>query len=84
MRDKPTLTPSIILRNKRYHHLSIFMPENLLRTAIEQAFAIGILAVEMEATTLYAFAQARHKPVICFANVTNQTGQAEGNFKESE
>lgn len=44
----------------------------------------GILAVEMEASALYAFAQARHCPVICFAHVTNQMGQIEGDFDKGE
>mgnify|MGYP000651519255 CR=1 FL=1 len=38
--------------------------------AIEAARAKGILAVEMEAAALYAFAEARGKPVLCFAHVT--------------
>ena len=34
----------------------------------------GILAVEMEAAALYAFATAKQRDVICFAHVTNQMG----------
>lgn len=52
--------------------------------AIEAARAAGILAVEMEAAALYAFAQARQKPVICFAHVTNQMGNIEGDFEKGE
>lgn len=52
--------------------------------AIEQARAAGILAVEMEAAALYAFAQARQKPVVCFAHVTNQMGNIEGDFEKGE
>lgn len=44
----------------------------------------GILAVEMEASALYAFAHARHRPVMCFAHVTNQMGQIEGDFEKGE
>jgi uridine phosphorylase len=51
--------------------------------AIEAARAQGILAVEMEAAALYAFAQARAKPVLCFAHVTNQMGQI-GDFEKGE
>jgi uridine phosphorylase len=51
--------------------------------AIAVARAQGILAVEMEAAALYAFAQARAKPVLCFAHVTNQMGQA-GDFEKGE
>ena len=42
----------------------------------------NLLAVEMEAAALYAFAQARTKPVICFAHVTNQMGRIEGDFEK--
>ena len=43
----------------------------------------GLLAVEMEAAGLYAFAQARSRHVLCFAHVTNQMGQA-GDFEKGE
>ena len=36
----------------------------------------------MEAAALYAFAAARGKPVLCFAHVTNQMGQVEGDFEK--
>jgi uridine phosphorylase len=36
----------------------------------------------MEAAALYAFSQARDKPVICFAHVTNQMGSIEGDFEK--
>jgi uridine phosphorylase len=48
-------------------------------TAAQQA---GILAVEMEAAALYAFAAARNQPVLCFAHVTNQMGRIEGDFEK--
>jgi uridine phosphorylase len=51
-------------------------------TAIEAARAEGILAVEMEAAALYAFAAARAKRVICLAQVTNQMGQIAGDFEK--
>jgi uridine phosphorylase len=44
----------------------------------------GLLAVEMEAAALYAFAQARCKPVICFAHVTNQMARIDGDFEKGE
>lgn len=52
--------------------------------AIAAARAHGALAVEMEAAALYAFARARDKPVICFAHVTNQMAQIEGDFEKGE
>lgn len=50
--------------------------------AIESMRGLGLLAVEMEAAALYAFATARDRPVICFAHVTNQMGQIEGDFEK--
>jgi uridine phosphorylase len=52
--------------------------------AIERARARGILAVEMEAAALYAFAAARGKPVLCFAHVTNQMAIVSGDFEKGE
>ena len=43
-----------------------------------------LLAVEMEAAALYAFAAVRQKPVLCFAHVTNQMGRIEGDFEKGE
>jgi uridine phosphorylase len=50
--------------------------------AIDAAAEAGILAVEMEAAALYAFARARGRPVLCFAHVTNQMGRIEGDFEK--
>ena len=50
--------------------------------AIDAASRAGILAVEMEAAGLYAFSTARERPVLCFAHVTNQMGQIEGDFEK--
>ena len=52
--------------------------------AIAAMKARGLLAVEMEAAALYAFAQARGKSVLCFAHVTNQMGSIEGDFEKGE
>jgi uridine phosphorylase len=54
------------------------------REAIGAARELGILAVEMEAAALYAFAAARNRPVLCFAHVTNQMGQVPGDFEKGE
>lgn len=51
---------------------------------LQHAEQHGILAVEMEAAALYAFAQARDKAVGGFTYVTNQMGQAEGDFEKGE
>ncbi len=43
---------------------------------------LAIMAAEMEAAALYAFAEARQKPVICLAHVTNQMACIEGDFEK--
>lgn len=52
--------------------------------AINHYKSIGISAVEMEASALYAFAKARSKDVICFAHVTNQMASIDGDFEKGE
>ena len=52
--------------------------------AIEAMKARDLLAVEMEAAALYAFAEARRKPVLCFAHVTNRMAVIEGDFEKGE
>jgi len=52
--------------------------------AIEDCRSRNILAVEMEAAALYAFAQARQKPVLCFAHVTNRMAVRDGDFEKGE
>ena len=42
----------------------------------------GVLTVEMEAASLYAFAAASGRPVLCLAQVTNQLGCVEGDFEK--
>lgn len=50
--------------------------------AIDYARSEGVLGVEMEAAALYAFAQAKAKDVVCFAHITNQMAQIEGDFEK--
>src|SRR5262249_2857189 len=52
--------------------------------AIDAMKTKGLLAVEMEAAALYAFAGARAKPVLCFAHVTNRMAMVEGDFEKGE
>jgi uridine phosphorylase len=59
-------------------------PYRETQEAIEVARAEGVLAVEMEAASLYAFAQAKQKPVLCFAHITNCMGVNEGDFEKGE
>lgn len=51
---------------------------------IERCRKQGILAVEMEASALYALATVKQVDIICFAHVTNQMGQTEGDFEKGE
>jgi uridine phosphorylase len=52
--------------------------------AIDAMVERNLTAVEMEAAALYAFAQARRMPVLCFAHVTNQMGRVDGDFEKGE
>ena len=36
----------------------------------------------MEAAALYAFSQAKQKPIICFAHITNQMGNVDEDFEK--
>ena len=51
---------------------------------LQAARSKGVLAVEMEAAALYAFAQAAHVQVLCLAHVTNTMGQTEQDFEKGE
>jgi uridine phosphorylase len=51
---------------------------------IEVCLKEGVLAVEMEAAALYALASAKQYKIICFAHVTNQMGQSEGDFEKGQ
>lgn len=52
--------------------------------AIAFAKSEGLLAVEMEAAALYAFAEAKTQAVLCFAHVTNQMATVENDFEKGE
>ena len=52
--------------------------------AIAAARSKGILAVEMEAAALYAFARARNRKVLCLAHVTNKMAVADQDFEKGE
>jgi uridine phosphorylase len=54
------------------------------QVAIDAMAERNLMAVEMEAAALYAFAHARQKPVLCFAHVTNQMGRVDGDFEKGE
>lgn len=50
--------------------------------ALARAQAAGAIVVEMEAAAIYAFGQARQRPVACFAHVTNTMAVTEGDFEK--
>jgi len=50
--------------------------------SIVSARSQNVLAVEMEAAALYAFAAAAHRSVVCFAHVTNSMALTEGDFEK--
>ncbi|GAC1365183.1 MAG: hypothetical protein NVS2B12_42890 [Ktedonobacteraceae bacterium] len=52
--------------------------------AIAARRAQGILTVEMESAALYSLGRARQLPIVCFAHVTNQMAQTEGDFEKGE
>ena len=52
--------------------------------AIDLARSKGVLAVEMEAAALYAFADAAKVRALCLAHVTNTMGQAGDDFEKGE
>jgi len=52
--------------------------------AVATARAKGVLAVEMEAAALYAFARQRGEAVLCLAHVTNAMGLADQDFEKGE
>lgn len=52
--------------------------------AIASARAKGLLAVEMEAAALYAFARSKNRAVLCLAHVTNTMGLADQDFEKGE
>lgn len=53
-------------------------------SAIRRARQLGADCVEMEASALYAFAQARQRRVICLAHVTNSMARSRGDFEKGE
>jgi len=51
-------------------------------TVLAKGRTMGLAAIEMECAALYAFAQARGRPVICLAHVTNTMAVNEGDFEK--
>ena len=84
------LSPKLI---KKLEHSSLWFeakswttdaPYRETQSAINAMKKNNVVCVEMEASALYAFAQAKHKEVICFAHLTNTMAQQEGDFEKGE
>jgi len=50
--------------------------------ALASAREAGAIVVEMEAAALYAFGEARQRPVACFSHITNTMAVSEGDFEK--
>lgn len=59
-------------------------PYRETNSAIKAMKEEKVTCVEMEASALYAFAEAREKSIICFAHLTNTMAQQEGDFEKGE
>ena len=59
-------------------------PYRETQTAIAAMKEQNVCCVEMEASALYAFAEAKRQNVICFAHLTNTMAQTEGDFEKGE
>jgi uridine phosphorylase len=53
-------------------------------TAISEAAAAGVVAVEMEAAALYAYATATRRQVLCVAHVTNSMATDGDDFEKGD
>lgn len=59
-------------------------PYRETETAIIAMKEENVTCVEMEASALYAFAQAKQKNIVCFAHLTNTMAQQEGDFEKGQ
>jgi purine-nucleoside phosphorylase len=70
------MVEAVLLRDRsdvvRGGNLTTDAPYRETERTIAARKSQGLLAVEMEAAALYAFAEARAKRVVCFAHVTNR------------
>ncbi len=73
--DEPVVTGSTWTTDAPYRETA---------EAIGQAEWLGVVAVEMEAAALYAYAAARERAVVCVAHVTNTMAAAGDDFEKGE
>jgi uridine phosphorylase len=79
--DKISATAGYVIRGGTW---TTDAPYRETAEAIAHAKSQKLLAVEMEASALYAFAEAQQKNVICFAHVTNRMATVENDFEKGE
>lgn len=53
-------------------------------SAIKSMQKQNVVCVEMEAAALYALAEVKKYPIVCFAHLTNSMAQKEGDFEKGE
>lgn len=73
--------------NNPYFEVKSWTTDAPYRETESALLAMGkknVVCVEMEAAALYAFAQKMNKSVICFAHLTNNMAQKEGDFEKGE
>lgn len=59
-------------------------PYRETETAIAAATDVGVHAVEMEAASLYSYATAQHRSIVCVAHVTNTMAVEGDDFEKGE
>jgi uridine phosphorylase len=79
LEDVSTHTPVPIYRGATW---TTDAPFRETASAVAYCRDRAIMAVEMEAAALYAFAEAREKSVVCLAHVTNRMARGEGEFEK--
>lgn len=93
-RDAPARLPQALYKNLAFNSAdnncpyfeakswTTDAPYRETQAAIAAMEKENVCCVEMEASALYAFAQAKQKNVICFAHLTNTMAQAQGDFEK--
>ena len=71
--------PARILKQKAGQQM---LPTGKHKQLLQQWKEENVCCVEMEASALYAFAEAKQKNVTCFAHLTNTMAQTEGDFEK--
>ena len=85
--------PTLIIRDKAIElgvkpFVGLFKSSDLFYRedvpGVEMWLKYGVIGAEMEGAALYTFAEAKERPVICFAHVTNRMATVENDFEKGE